>query len=128
MVPWKAWVRIDWLKYQHPLADLTITKTNPEPLLESTVLLAWPHRHCHQSSGGRVRVRDLFSQVVAEQLQHRNAHTLHYAVSKRRLQNHKQTRTYMRNDTNCFLHGSDVSRSQEMIMDIGNKTNTFVFK
>ena len=42
--------------------------------------------------------------------------------------NHKQTRTYMRNDTNCFLQGSDVARSPEIIMDIGNKTNTFVFK
>ena len=81
-----AWVRIDWLKYQDPLVDLTITKTSPEPLLGFTVLHAWPHRHCHQSSGGRVRVRDLLSQPVSDQLEHRSARTLHYAAAKRRLQ------------------------------------------
>ena len=86
MVPWKAWVRIDWLKYQDPLVDLTITKTNPSPLLETTVFFAWPHRHCHQSSGGRESVRDLVSQAVSEHLEHGNARTWHCAAAKRRLQ------------------------------------------
>jgi hypothetical protein len=128
MVPWKAWVHIDWLKYQYPVVDLTITKTNPEPLLGHTVLYAWPHWHCHQSSGDRVGVWDLLSQVVAQQAQNTHAWTMHRAASLRKLQDHKQTRTYVRKGTNCLPHGSSVSRSPEMIMDIGNKTNTFVFK
>ena len=103
-------------------------KANPLALLGFTVLHAWPHRHCHRSSGDRVGVWDILLQAVVEKVQHRNARALHHAASKQRLQNHKQIRTDRRNDTNCFVHGSSVSRHPEVIMDMGSKTKTFVLQ